>query len=48
MVKNKGLRINNSKNDSYIMILTDIHTIEPTNEKIISLDNRSFSDMLNN
>ena len=48
MIKNKSLRINNSKNDSYIMILTDIHTIEPTNEKIIALDNRSFSDMLNN
>ena len=39
MIKEKGLKISNSKKDSFIMTLTHVHTIEPTNEKVISIDN---------
>lgn len=48
MIKEKGLKISNSKKDSFIMTLTHVQTIEPTNEKVISIDNRSFADALNN
>ena len=45
LIKNNGLRINNSKNDNYIFTITDIDTIEPTDKKHIALDNRNFKSL---